>query len=166
MSLNAPPFPRLSLCVGNVLHDSTSSDYARLLFEACNLQPRRAQYGHDMRQQEANGFFFCGRPGNAAGTGVRNPQELHLPSGALDSGGDAQGGQGASRMGLEYWQTDPTVINDRQPEGSRDWHLRSASKHAILSGCTNFCNTIINVCWGEGAVVQLDTGVRIALLYI
>lgn len=79
-----------------------------------------------------------GRPRNAAGTGVRHPQELHFPSGALDSGGDAQGGQGASWMGLEYWQTDPTVINDRQPEGSRDWHLRSASKHAILSGCMNF----------------------------
>lgn len=42
-----PPLsPRMSCCVGNVLHDSTSSDYARLLFEACNLQqPRRAQYG-------------------------------------------------------------------------------------------------------------------------
>lgn len=47
------------------------------------------------------------RLSNAAGAGVRHPQELHLCESASDGGHSAQGGQGAQRMGL----------GDRQEEG-------------------------------------------------
>lgn len=41
---------------------------------------------------------------DTTGIGIRDTQILHLSQGAADGGGDAQGSQGFTRMGLEHRQ--------------------------------------------------------------
>lgn len=48
---------------------------------------------------------FC-RFGNAAGTGLCNPQDLHLHSRSADGRHHAQGRQEAPVVGLGHWQAE------------------------------------------------------------
>lgn len=85
----------------------------------------------DNQGRETNILFS--RSGNAASARICYPQELHLPPSTVNRGGNAQGSEGASRLGLGYWKKDPTTLKYLTLAKPRIKPLRDMHVSTVLS---------------------------------